>query len=378
MLNYKSLFLSLFFFTSMTVPSFSKVSLDEIRNILLKSTVQITVQDIKQDFPIPANDPEKYIKKRGTGVVIQKIEEDFYYVLTSAHLLEDTSFFGKKSEIDRAKYMIIVQGSPDLPNGLKYNLRATGWFDYALLDLAVIKLDLRDLYVNGVKVKSVDLPKFKPIKFEDKKYVQKLDVIYSAGFPVMPGNKFRSRNLFITKSEINSQLRGSESEIDIGAYTLVYRLGVKGGMSGGPVINSRGRLVAINGLSEKGLTTEENSYQYFAYAGAWVANFFASKKLEDQIDSGDERAKSVYDYGIDIVDFILMSSFDKTHNSNTKSYFYNYAPKVDRRFMKKIRSEWFKGQRYLPNVGYYDPEKLKKKADKVLEMTDSEVRRKYK
>ena len=71
-------------------------------------------------------------------------------------------------------------------------------------------------------------PKLVPIKIEQHDEIELLDTIYSAGYPAVVGNFKLMKDIFITKSEINSIIFDEEGWKQLDYYSLVYRLGVKG------------------------------------------------------------------------------------------------------------------------------------------------------
>jgi len=375
----------LMFFIALPLSSISSIPNSKIIQILMKSTVSILIEDKRQDSTKPNDTQVKSVKKWGSGVVIKKIDENLYYVLTTSHLLQETSLitftssfpfliFNETTSI-KGKYDVYVGGAPELKNSANYRFRVTAWIDMPFLDLSVLKLDMRDI-VNQKKEKidSNKLPKFQPIKFEDQRFLKKLDKIYGAGYPVMPGNRGLIRDLFITSSEINSSLRNSNSTKDLGSYTMVYRLGVKGGMSGGPVINEDGRLVGINGLTEKGIHTQQASS--LGWMGAWVASFFLEEQIEKTLESEQNYQEGKYDYGVNIHDFVLLALYDSTHNLNKKSKFSNYLPNIDSSFKSSIKKRWSDGTWFFPHLGNNTKE-IRKLAEEVKNMSDSEYRKKF-
>ena len=92
----------------------------------------------------------------------------------------------------------------------------------------------------------------------NSKYVTEGSGVYVAGYPD-PGLAIR-RNFEFTSSEVSSRLDDDESDdesddgqikrVDLG-YAIVYTAVTKTGMSGGPVFDVSGRLIAIHGEGDK-------------------------------------------------------------------------------------------------------------------------------
>ena len=107
-------------------------------------------------------------------------------------------------------------------------------------------------------------------------------------------------------------------------------------MSGGPVVNSSGELIAINGLTETAYTLKEAAFKKTQKTSTFVPrvfSFFIGLLIDDSIDHARDSnkqiyipEKSVYDYGIMIEDIIAEALLDNEYNNNPNSTFYNYLP----------------------------------------------------
>ena len=300
----------------------------KISEILKRSTVYISIVD---------QESNEY--GMGSGVVINKVKNKFF-ILTNSHV---TTFHEKRSrsleQIDfrEAGYDIWIW--PHDSNC--YPERCMGWTitdqiywdsnegsDYAIImiDFDLIlgeEIETVDYETNEItyeKVLKKDIPNLIPIKIGNINVMKELDTIYSAGYPLIVGNDVEHyKDIFITKGEINAFITSDEGIETLGNYSIVYRLGVKGGMSGGPVVNKKGELIAINGLTEMAYTIQQTLHP-------------RTKVYDEQIIP----EASKYDFGISIDDIIYSSMIDNEFNLNRNSDFYNYLPK------KTIPAETFK------------------------------------
>ena len=300
----------------------------KISEILKRSTVYISIVD---------KDGNEY--GMGSGTVINKVKNKFF-ILTNSHV---TTFHEKKGrnleQIDFREAGFDIWIWPHDSNC--YPESCMGWTitdqiywdsnegsDYAILmiDFDLIlgeEIEIIDYETNQItyeKIVKNDMPDLIPIKIGNINAMKELDTIYSAGYPLIVGNNVEHyKDIFITKGEINAFITSDEGVETLGYYSIVYRLGVKGGMSGGPVVNKKGELIAINGLTEMAYSVQQTLHP-------------GTKVYQDQIIP----EASKYDFGISIDDIIYSSMIDTEFNLNRNSDFYNYLPK------KAIPSETFK------------------------------------
>lgn len=357
-------FLLFFLFTMNT---FSTTTL--IKDNLIFSTVSINIESrevvdaqSKNIDKLDIEDQNEALMFMGTGVVISEPEKNVYYILTNKHVVSTEDDDGVHVPFDFDNYVVFIIPHYSTYEYVEYNPEEShvGRWEidnliiFDTLDLAIIKLDLNGVtrWNSGKEIPIEQLPRLVPIRIEQEEELNLLDIIYSAGYPAIAGNIKLLRDIFITKSEINSIITDLEGWKQLEFYSLVYRLGVQGGMSGGPVINTKGNLVAINGLTESAYTVEGAGYS-IALRGLlgfisfdWIQSFFA--------DNYKYVPKAVkYDYGIHIDDFVFRALMDDEFNNNPKSDFYKYLPKLSRKYLKRLKSDWESGFYFYPSEGSY-------------------------
>ena len=356
---------SIYFILFIIFPSYSEAQ--SIKDKLIFSTVGINIEsrDINdahsEDWEnIDSRDQYLALKFMGTGIVISEPESNVYYVLTNKHVLTMQQVDGSEVPFDLDENVVFI-----VPHYLTYKVdagnyarwEATNFFLFDTLDLAIIKLDLNGSreWSSDKEIPVSEFPKLIPIKIEQYDEVELLDVIYSAGYPSVTGNYKILKDIFITKSEINSLIGDEEGWEQLDYYSLVYRLGVKGGMSGGPVVNSKGNLIGINGLTESAYRVEEAAIGIAARA---VFGFFSFDWLiglfKDEYKYIPEATK--YDYGIHVGDFVFRALMDDVHNNNPESEFYNYLPKLSNKYLDSLKEAWVDGYYYYPSIkGFFNP-----------------------
>ena len=316
---------TLCFFIVFSFSSFSK-SIKQIGNILKAATVYIEIRNA---------DDEELIGS-GTGTVINK-KGGKYYILTNGHVVnKEWSFIDQPVPFEDDEVYIIVfphksliSDSTDLHPGYMI----LDYFYWVEMDLALLVLDYdADSNIFNIKdPKKEDYVEFIPLKIGNSFDMIELDTIYAAGYPIITGNEkeIYTPSIFITKGEINSFIDDEEGWRGAGNYSIVFRAGLQGGMSGGPLVNSKGELIGINGLTE----------------GAY---FFESNILSEKMIP----QKSIYDYAITIEDFILAALLDEEFNSNPESIFYGYMPKIRNSQKEELLEAWNNDEYFLPGVGY--------------------------
>ena len=349
---------------------FSTSSLSEtgtIKNNLIFSTVGINIENralndahSENYDDIELSDQYDALKFMGTGIVISEPEKNVYFILTNKHVVTMESIDGRAVDIDLDENVIFI-----VPHFLTYNPDKTyvgRWETYDILtfdtlDLAIIKLDLNGTteWARDEEIDEIYFPKLVPIKIEQHDEIELLDTIYSAGYPAVVGNFKLMKDIFITKSEINSIIFDEEGWKQLDYYSLVYRLGVKGGMSGGPVVNSKGNLIGINGLTESAYRVEEAAFSLLARS---LAGFFSLEWITGLFKTNYNYIPKAtkYDYGIHVDDFVFRALMDDEHNNNPDSDFYNFLPNLDKKYLERLKDDWVSGSYYYPSIeGYFDP-----------------------
>jgi S1-C subfamily serine protease len=151
----------------------------------------------------------------GSGVLVQH-EVDVYTVLTTGHVVETGSAFTFKT-FDGKSHQ-------SLPNSVRFA-------DHNL-DLAVVQFRSKNNY-NLAKIGSSDS-------------LEAGGLVYVAGFPE-PTYAIEPGVFNFTEGKII----GNASQGNARGYSLIYSNNTFRGMSGGPVLNEEGELVAIHGQGDR-------------------------------------------------------------------------------------------------------------------------------
>ncbi len=160
----------------------------------------------------------------GSGVIIAK-SGNSYTVLTAAHVVASTDRYTITTH-DSFQYSL--QNIQRLPN----------------LDLAIVRFESSTNYAVA--------------KLGDSSSVEQTNTVYVAGYP-KPGFNIPLPAYTITDGRVTTILdRGIRD-----GYALAYSNPTRAGMSGGPVFNERGEVIAIHGRKEGELDGS-------APMGAWV------------------------------------------------------------------------------------------------------------
>lgn len=315
--------LSFLFLIIFSVPSFSR-TIEKIRNTLKASTVYIEVWNADEE-----------LIQVGTGTVINK-KGDKYYILTNGHVVtKKWDFINEPVPFEDDEFFLIVYPHDNLlsdSSNQHPGYEVVEYFYWVAMDLAVLVVDYDDAKIFGVdQPKEEDYVEFIPLKIGSSLNMKELDTVYAAGYPIVVGNVKANYtpSIFITKAEINSFIEDEEGLESSGNYSIIYRAGLQGGMSGGPLVNSKGELIGINGLTE-------------------AAYSFDS----DVVNPKMIPRKSIYDYAIMIEDFVLHALLDDEFNNNPESIFYGYLPKIKNSYKKKLLDAWDNDRYLLPGVGY--------------------------
>ncbi|PLZ81217.1 hypothetical protein CEN44_28815 [Fischerella muscicola CCMEE 5323] len=168
------------------------------------------VENIGREITVRIVDSQNPIVS-GSGVLI-KHSGNTYTILTAYHVVKDSS-----------KYEIITPDQKSNP--IKSVKRLSG------ADLAVVEFNSSNNY------------KIAKIGNSDKATAS--TTVYVAGFPVQRG-AIPNPTLFFNKGQVqaNGAAQGD-------GYNIIYDNDTLGGMSGGPVLNEQGEVVAIHGRADE-------------------------------------------------------------------------------------------------------------------------------
>lgn len=152
--------------------------------------------------------------KGGSGVIIEKLDNT-YYVLTNWHVVNQTG-----------DYEVVT------PDGRRYSVYYSLIQQIPGLDLAIVPFRSSQRY----QVATI----------ADSDGVDVGNTVYVSGWP-RSGSSLGQRLFFSSQGEVTHRQNRQQG------YSLVYTNLVRSGMSGGPVLDSRGNLIGINGIVQFGL-----------------------------------------------------------------------------------------------------------------------------
>ena len=171
----------------------------------------------------------------GSGVIIGRSEKgnkNVYTVLTAAHVVS-------KAEANYQLISPVPLNSTTTKKRVKLPLNTkTGITILPGVDLALVTFSSEDTFAVGTLGNSGDADEGSPV--------------YVAGFP-QPGKAITRFALQFTGGMISSRLDGEEDPGNKGGngYDMAYTNVTRAGMSGGPVFDAAGRIVAIHGQGDR-------------------------------------------------------------------------------------------------------------------------------
>ncbi|MCS6959228.1 MAG: serine protease [Pseudanabaenaceae cyanobacterium SKYGB_i_bin29] len=183
-----------------------------------RQTTVVVAQDLKQGD----NQALREAFRPGSGVLIGK-QGDYYYVLTNAHVVSARGTDYGVRTADGVVHFVDDLDTNDniLPLG-KIGQNVVEGTDLAIVRFQAPGKNYPIVTVNPQKIQ------FEPV--------------FVSGWPD-PGPQFPSRTFRLTSGMLSTILSKAED----GDYNMQYSAPTRRGMSGGPVFNSRGELIAIHG-----------------------------------------------------------------------------------------------------------------------------------
>jgi S1-C subfamily serine protease len=187
------------------------INIERVREVAQRATVSIQ----------SSSRPDLF----GSGVIIQR-NGNTYTVLTAKHV------------VDLADEYQITAGSQT------YRVQPGTVQQLPNLDLAILQFESERAY-SPAQIASTP--------------VRALDRIFVAGYP-KPTASVPTVEFTISPGDVNTLVADSQAQE---GYGLRYGVRIRAGMSGGPVFNEQGQLVAIHGRADElgGLGVPLNSYQ---------------------------------------------------------------------------------------------------------------------
>jgi tetratricopeptide (TPR) repeat protein len=184
------------------------------------------VQPTTAKTPVEINNTAKAMtvlisnqEEQGTGVIVQQ-QGKVYTLLTAAHVLNNEDRKNNKYQIttpDNRQYQLI-------PGSIR---KVDGD-----IDLAIGKFTATTNY---------------PVaKIGNSRQLSGGTEVYVGGFPA--ATEAITESVFVFRK---GEVSASSSKVFAGGYSLIYSNNTLSGMSGGPVLNSEGELVAIHGKGDR-------------------------------------------------------------------------------------------------------------------------------
>jgi serine protease Do len=206
----------------------------------------VSIRDTAKDVTVfiqGVNSPDSF----GSGVIIAKTAKG-YSVLTAAHVVSGVDRFTVKTH-DGIQYAV------------KDTQRLTG------LDLAIVQFESKSTYAIA--------------RLGNSDSVGETDTVFVAGYP-KPGRNIPVPLFTITDGRVASVIPANEAS---DGYGLSYGNPTRAGMSGGPVFNEAGEVIAIHGR-------KEGEADGSATNGAWVNLGIPINRFKSAGTGGVKIAKS--------------------------------------------------------------------------------------
>ena len=181
---------------------------------------------------------KKDIFAPGSGVIIAR-RNSTYYVLTNTHVVPIPAKYGIRTH-DGEVHVVNNRkpnypGQPDTTEGLIYRF---GNYDsnrrvFNGYDLAMLQFESSKEYPVAV--------------MGDSSTIKPGERIYVSGWPLPKDSSSEDRKRVQKSGELKQILNPSDPN---GNYSLCYSAETAGGMSGGPVFNSKGEVIGIHGAGK--------------------------------------------------------------------------------------------------------------------------------
>ena len=233
-----------FIYICFSITIFLKSEPSDLSEKLYDSTVRINVwENYNEDgWWCWLWNCEKNLVSGGSGVILNKVNSNIY-ILTNAHVILDMYEFFDGESVTYDDSLTMALDTFFSEDEYLFTYDDIIWWEE--VDLAVIAIDLNEW---KDKDGNTDLSvNFKVLEIYDGWPPIILDV-YAAGFPWVIGNYYADyKNLFVDRCVINSFVTNEDFKNNAG-YEITHDCAVSGGMSGGPLVDSRGKLIGINGM----------------------------------------------------------------------------------------------------------------------------------